>query len=184
VTPLPYGAVVASLDEECGRAEEALRSLDDDDLGRPTRCPAWDVRGLTGHLIRDVDRIVAYLEAPAPDPPADTDAIAYFRGFDPVAAAPGVARRSMETAAAFATLDDLADGFARIRRDAVRAATVAGPDRLIAVSWGQRLAMADYVPTRVVEMTVHGLDLQRRAGRQAELVTQWLGDDDSSRAVD
>ena len=36
---------------EYRRFEELLRSLGPDDWGRPTDCPAWDVRALAGHVL-------------------------------------------------------------------------------------------------------------------------------------
>lgn len=158
---------LAALSTESEQAETAMRAFGDADLTRPTRCDAWDVRGLIGHLIRDVDRIVTYLAASPPDltPSAgDIDAVAYFRAFDPAQAAPGVAERSRETAAAYATRDALVEGFAQMWRHAVEAATAAGPERIVTVAGGQTLRLADYVPTRVLEMTVHGLDLADALG--------------------
>lgn len=160
---------LAALAAESEQAEAAMRSLGEADLIRPTRCEAWDVRGLIGHLIRDVDRIVAYLAASPPDrapSPDDIDAVAYFRAFDPVQAAPGVAQRSRETAAAYATHEALVEGFAQTWRHAVDAATAAGPERIVTVAWGHTMRLADYVPTRVLEMTVHGLDLADALGVQ------------------
>ena len=36
---------------ENGRMAELLRSLTPDDWGRPTDCPAWDVRAMAGHVL-------------------------------------------------------------------------------------------------------------------------------------
>jgi uncharacterized protein (TIGR03083 family) len=158
---------LAALSTESEQAEAAMRSLVDADLARPTRCEAWDVRALIGHLIRDVDRIVTYLAASPPDQapsPSDIDAVAYFHAFDPARAAPGVAQRSRETAAAYATREALMEAFAQMWRHAVEAATAAGPERVVTVAGGQTLRLADYVPTRVLEMTVHGLDLADAMG--------------------
>ena len=81
-----------ALAAESVAAEAALRATSSDGFGRPTRCPAWDVRGLAGHMLRDVDRVPEYLAAPAPAQ-ADTDAASYFTSYDP-ADAPDVAARS------------------------------------------------------------------------------------------
>ena len=158
-----------------------LRSLDDADLTKPTRCDAWDVRGLIGHLIRDVDRILAYLPEPAPSDP-DRDEVSYFRSYDPVAGAPQVARSAVETAERFATSAALIEGFATTWRAAVEAARTAGPDRVIATRWGPGLRMDDYVPTRVLEMTVHGLDLADALGRAPWTTADAAGDHPSDPA--
>jgi uncharacterized protein (TIGR03083 family) len=37
--------------DEYARFLELLRSLDDEDWGKPTECPAWDVRAMAGHIV-------------------------------------------------------------------------------------------------------------------------------------
>src|SRR5215204_114438 len=103
--------IVDVLAEECDAAARAALDLTDADFARPTRCDAWDVRALLGHLWRDVDRILVYTAAPAPDH-ADSDVVAYYRsGYDPVVGAPDVAKRAIEAADAFADGGELAVGF-------------------------------------------------------------------------
>jgi uncharacterized protein (TIGR03083 family) len=148
---------------ESAAAEAVLRGLPDGAFATPTRCAAWDVRGLTGHLLRDADRIPEYLAAPAPAA-ADTSAAAYFTRYDPVADAPGVAARSIERAAGFASAAALVQAFADTWREAVALARAEGPDRVLQVRWGPTLRLDDYLDTRVLEMAVHGLDLADALG--------------------
>lgn len=145
---------------ECERSEAALRRSTPHDLTRPTRCEAWDVRGLVGHMLRDVERITDYGRAPEPDR-ADTSAAGYFASYDPVGDAPAVAMRSIERAAAFGSVDELVDAFAASWRASVELAADVGPDRLIAVRWGPTMRLDQYIDTRVLEIAVHGLDLAR-----------------------
>ena len=152
------GRSLDALASESAQAESALRALAADAFARPTRCPAWDVRGLTGHMLRDVDRIIEYIGEPAPDK-GDTGAAEYYTRYDPVVDSAQVAANSIERAAQFATTDDLIDGFASTWRSAVDLARAEGPDRLVQVRWGPRLRLDDYLETRVLEMAVHGLDL-------------------------
>ncbi len=159
-----------ALAAESVAAEAALRATTSEGFGRPTRCPAWDVRGLAGHMLRDVDRIPEYLAAPAPTE-ADTGAASYFTSYDP-ADAPDVAARSIERAASFASTDDLVDAFAHTWRSGVDLARREGPDRLIQVQWGPRLRLDDYLDTRVLELAVHGLDLADALG-----IEPWLSVD-------
>lgn len=154
-----------ALAAESAAAESALRTLTTHDFAGPTRCPAWDVRGLTGHILRDVDRIPEYLGAVAPTQ-ADTGAAEYYTRYDPVADAPDVAARSIERAAEFATTSDLVEAFASTWRLAVEQARQEGPERLVQVQWGPRLRLDDYLDTRVLEMAVHGLDLADALGRE------------------
>jgi uncharacterized protein (TIGR03083 family) len=162
---------LSALAEESEATEAALRGVDDDAFEAPTRCPAWDVRGLAGHMPRDVDRLVDYLRAPAPAE-ADTGAAEYFRRYDPVVDAPAVAARSIERAAGFATGDELVDAFAITWRRAIDIARAAGPGRLVAVTWGPTMRLDDYLDTRVLEMVVHGLDLA-----DALQVEEWISRD-------
>jgi uncharacterized protein (TIGR03083 family) len=153
---------------ESEAAEITLRGLPPAAFDGPTRCPAWDVRALTGHMLRDADRILDYLAAPPP-PAADTAAAAYFRRYDPVVEAPAVAARSIERAAAFASTQALVGAFASTWRAAAERARAAGGDRLVQVAWGPALRLDEYLETRVLEMAVHGLDLADALG-----VPAWL----------
>lgn len=167
-----YAASTQALADESARAEAALRDLDDAAFDRPTRCEAWDVRALAGHLIRDVERLVTYAAA---DPPAqpDTDAETYFT-YDARAEAPRIARSTQETADRYLTNDALVEGFAGLWRAAVDVARREGPDRVVGVALEPPMALRldEYVPTRVLEMAVHGLDLAHALGRPPWLTVQ------------
>ena len=158
-----FSRSLEALSGESAAAEAALRALPDAAFDRPTRCTAWDVRGLTGHMLRDVDRIVDYLAAPAPSE-ADATAASYFTRYDPVADAPDVAKRSIDRAAGFATTGELVEAFAATWRRAIDLARAEGPGRLVEVSWGPTMRLDDYLDTRVLEMAVHGLDLADALG--------------------
>jgi uncharacterized protein (TIGR03083 family) len=158
------GAFVA----ESEAVEITLRGLPPAAFDDATRCAAWDVRALTGHMLRDADRVLDYLAAPPP-PAADTGAAAYFRRFDPVAEAPGVAARSIERAAGFASTGALVAAFGTTWREAAERAGGTGEDRLVQVAWGPAMRLDDYLETRVLEMAVHGLDLAEAIG-----VPPWL----------
>ncbi len=146
-----------ALEVESARAETPMRAAAADAFEAPTRCPAWDVRGLIGHMLRDVHRLLDLLQEPALGPP-DTDSAVYFGSYDSAAEAPDIAERSIEMAARYATDDDLVEGFATTWRRAVKTAADAGHDRLVHV-FSHTMVLPDYLETRVVEMTIHGLDL-------------------------
>ena len=85
-----FGALLETLDEEARRSIDAVRDLPDAAFAMPTRCPPWDVRVLVGHMVRDLDRVLEYLAAePAPDA-ATTDAVGYWRTYDPRAEGPRI----------------------------------------------------------------------------------------------
>jgi len=158
-----FARSLEALSGESRAAEAALGALPDPAFDRPTRCAAWNVRGLTGHMLRDVDRILDYVAAPAP-PEADATGASYFTRYDPVADAPDVAKRSIDRAAAFATTGELVEAFAATWRRAVDLALAEGPDRLVQVAWGPTMRLDDYLDTRALEMAVHGLDLADALG--------------------
>jgi uncharacterized protein (TIGR03083 family) len=155
-----YEDALDVLEAECARASEALRGVPEAVYGGPTRCPPWNVKGLVGHLWRDVDRIVAYAGGPGSGPAAraETDAVSYWRSYDPVVEGPLISQRSSEVADRFATGADLATSFARHWPECIAAARAMKPGDVVRtrLTW---IRIDEFVGTRVVEMTVHGLDL-------------------------
>jgi uncharacterized protein (TIGR03083 family) len=155
-----YEDALDVLEAECARASEALRGVPEAVYGGPTRCPPWNVKGLVGHLWRDVDRIVAYAGGPGSGPAAraETDAVSYWRSYDPVVEGPLISQRSSEVADRFATGADLATSFARHWPECIAAARAMKPGDVVRtrLTW---IRIDEFVGTRVVEATVHGLDL-------------------------
>jgi uncharacterized protein (TIGR03083 family) len=148
------------LEAECARASAALEGLPEALYDGPTRCPPWNVKGLVGHLWRDIDRIVAYAGGPGSGPAAraETDAVSYWRSYDPVVEGPLISQRSSEVADRFATGADLATSFSRHWPECIAAARAMKPGDVIRtrLTW---MRIDEFVGTRVVEATVHGLDL-------------------------
>jgi uncharacterized protein (TIGR03083 family) len=155
-----YDDALDVLEAECARASQALRGVPEAAYGGPTRCPPWNVKGLVGHLWRDVDRIVAYAGGPGSGPAAraETDAVSYWRSYDPVVEGPLISQRSSEVADRFATGADLATSFARHWPECIAAARAMKPGDVVRtrLTW---IRIDEFVGTRVVEATVHGLDL-------------------------
>jgi uncharacterized protein (TIGR03083 family) len=159
-----YEDALGVLESECARASDALEGLPEAVYGGPTRCPPWNVKGLVGHLWRDVDRIISYAGGPGSGPAAraETDAVSYWRSYDPVVEAPLISQRSSEVADRFATGADLARSFARHWPECIAAARAMKPGDVIRtrLTW---IRIDEFVGTRVVEATVHGLDLAEAA---------------------
>jgi uncharacterized protein (TIGR03083 family) len=155
-----YDDALDVLEAECARASQALRGVPEAAYGGPTRCPPWNVKGLVGHLWRDVDRIVAYAGGPGSGPAAraETDAVSYWRSYDPVVEGPLISQRSSEVADRFSTGADLATSFARHWPECIAAARAMKPGDVVRtrLTW---IRIDEFVGTRVVEATVHGLDL-------------------------
>ena len=152
-----------ALAEECEQVSKTVLSLSEDDFARPTRCTAWNVKELLGHMWRDIDRINFAIEHPADE--VDADAVSYWTRYDPVGDAPDVAARGKETADRFATGSELAQDWDRHWRDTIDRARLLPPDRIV-VTWGPKLTLVELVKTRVLEITVHRLDLDDALGHK------------------
>jgi uncharacterized protein (TIGR03083 family) len=158
---------IVALREECAEVSKIVMTLDGSDFARPTRCPAWNVKELLGHLFRDVDRINAALDSDGPPAPTH-DAVGYFRSYDPTpggAAAAGVAERSKEVAARYPTGSALAEDWDQLWPRTLDRAAAADPRRVV-VTIGPALTFEEYLKTRVLEVTVHRMDLEAALGRR------------------
>ena len=122
----------------------------------------WDLRSLVGHTSRAFVTVLTYLERPAAreDLP---DAEGYYAllpsggGVDQGA----VAQRGRDAGVALG--EDPAAAFRDLADRAVAAARAADPDALIETIAGG-LRVASYVPTRTVELVVHGHDIATATG--------------------
>ncbi|MEZ5097159.1 MAG: maleylpyruvate isomerase N-terminal domain-containing protein [Nocardioides sp.] len=115
----------------------------------------WDVRALVGHASRSLLTVEAYLATPAEavavQRPAD-----YYRVARPIAAGPEVAQRGRDAGAALG--DDPAAAVAEIAARVVPLVEArTGAELVTTIVGGMRLA--DYLPTRTVELAVHTCDL-------------------------
>ncbi|WP_369054610.1 maleylpyruvate isomerase N-terminal domain-containing protein [Kineococcus terrestris] len=115
----------------------------------------WDVRALVGHTSRSLSTVETYLARPAPAVEVGS-AAEYFRAVSAAAAAPGVAQRGREAGEALgADPASAVAGLAARVLDLVAART--GEEVVTTFAGGMRLA--DYLPTRTFELTVHTADL-------------------------
>jgi uncharacterized protein (TIGR03083 family) len=150
------------LDRESALAREAASALDEAAFAGPTRLPLWNVKELFAHMWGDLDRIREYLAERAPAE-ADTDAVSYWRSYDPAEDGPATADRAKAVAARFATGAQLVASFDEVREASIALALGTAPDRVVA-TWGPALRLDDYLETRILEMGVHGLDLAAATG--------------------
>jgi uncharacterized protein (TIGR03083 family) len=181
--------LLTTLDAECRLAIGAAAELTDAGFSTPTRCPPWDVRVLVGHMIRDLDRVLTYLDEPAPDA-ATTDAVSYFRSYDPRAEGAVITASSIETADLYGSPVALVQGLDETLRRCVDRAGAEDAGRIL----GTRLTtirLDEFLKTRILEIGVHGLDLADALGRDPwltgtagvvilEILRGLLGDDPSS----
>jgi uncharacterized protein (TIGR03083 family) len=158
----PMGALLAALRQECECISQAVLDLPEEQFQRPTRCTAWDVNGLLAHLFRETQRITTALAQP-PAPRVDADAVSYWRRYDPVTNARRTIERARQVVAAYGGGADLAAAFNHAWRMALDAATTVDPARPTR-SWEPLLVFEEFLKTRLVELTVHGLDLAHALG--------------------
>jgi uncharacterized protein (TIGR03083 family) len=121
----------------------------------PSGLGDWTVRELYAHVGRGVSTLADLLaQPPLPDEPAVSDAAGYFAALRPLGAAAQVA----DTARAWAAVradDVLVDAF----RAPVLAELARTPETVVVRSIAGTIMVADYVVTRILEATVHLLDL-------------------------
>ncbi len=158
-----FGALLETLDEEARRSIDAVRHLPDAAFSVPTRCPPWDVRVLVGHMVRDLDRVLEYLAEPAPDA-ATTDAVGYWRTYDPRAEGPRITESAVEAADRYPTPALLVAGFDDTLRRCLERAGAEDPARVLRTRL-TTIRLDGFVTTRILEIGVHGLDLAAALGR-------------------
>lgn len=155
--PVPADASVGALRAEVAALTPVLDQLGPDDLTRATRLPGWDVQLLLAHLVRGVGRIGAYLTADIP-PAAELDWTGYWTTAVTTADPADVSERARAFAA---TLNDrpVPHVWRETTAEALRMAEVAPAGRVLPSPFGA-MRVDHYLTTRVVEVTVHGLDLR------------------------
>ncbi len=161
---MDFGALLETLDGEARRSIDVVRTLPDEAFAAPTRCPPWDVRVLVGHMVRDLDRVLTYLSDAAPEA-AISDAVTYFRSYDPRAEGPRITAGSVEVAERYATPAELVDGFDSTLRRCLEEAGREHPARVLGTR-STSIRLDEFVKTRILEMGVHGMDVADALGRR------------------
>lgn len=169
---MPSG-ILDDLVSECRSLTEQLKRCEEKDFAGATRLPAWTVKELVGHLWRGLDRLRWGLSR-RPPAFADTDAVSYWRRYDPARSGKTRAEHASEVASRFETGVALVADFERIWRDGVQLAAAAPPRRVIG-TWGPTLRLDDFLATRVLEVAVHGLDLADALGRRPWMTSAGAG---------
>jgi len=141
------------------------RAADDPSVWDEVGLGEWTVRDLVGHTSRALSTVLVYLEAAA-DAGSDraievTSPAAYF-GRALAAGTPAViAQRGRDTAASLGA-DPAAAVTALAERVLARVATLDGAEP--ADTPAGRIRIAEYLPSRTVELTVHTSDLLQSQG--------------------
>lgn len=139
--------VTAALLEQWALIAAAIPDLD---LTAPSRLPGWDGAALLGHTSGTVERLVAVASAPCPGE-ATLDAVSWWSAPDePAPDGPGDAER-----------------FGAAVEAATEVLDTVPPDRVV----GPGIRAGDHARTRLLEATVHGLDLGVPPARPALRLT-------------
>lgn len=118
----------------------------------------WTVRDLVGHTSRSLSTIESYLGTATPGPHLESP-VAYFRATRlALADKEAVAQRGRDAGAALG--EDPAP-MVRALAERVTALVAHSPDDAIVGTPVGTMSLANYLPTRAFELTVHGLDLAR-----------------------
>ncbi|PKQ24139.1 MAG: hypothetical protein CVT65_04620 [Actinobacteria bacterium HGW-Actinobacteria-5] len=124
----------------------------------------WDVRALVGHTSRSLLTVEAYLKQPAAAVIVDSP-VAYYLATHALSSGPGVVQRGRD---AGKTLG--ADPAASVATIAARVLALVdrmtGDEVPTTIAGGMRLV--DYLPTRILELTVHTADLATALGLPVE----------------
>jgi uncharacterized protein (TIGR03083 family) len=146
---------------------QVLDGIGPDDWDRPT-IGDWTVRELVAHSSRAFITVESYLDAPAGGVTVGSSAAYFATALDPPGIHDDVARRGHDQARAFGD-----DPVAEVRElaDRVTARVAATPDDAVLGTFVGGIGLLDYLPSRVVELVVHTLDLTDALGRDPELPT-------------
>jgi uncharacterized protein (TIGR03083 family) len=143
---------------------DLVTRLDADVWERPG-LGVWDVRALVGHTSRSLVTVTTYFTKPATTARVRTAedyyAVIASGEIPGTADEEAVAERGRQAGAQLG--DDPAGAFAALVDPAVAIARAADPDDLVdTIAGGTRVGA--YLPTRVFELVVHGLDISRATG--------------------
>jgi hypothetical protein len=163
-----YQADVQMLEAELARVEQAFRGLNESDWGRPTllrpldeTLPHWTLFELAGHLDISIG-LTRMLISSQQDGQVGRDRVSFFI-FSRVEHAPTVydyAYTMVEGKTPGEMPDVLAETFART----IEEARANSPD-VVGSGYYALMRLGEFVPSRVVEAVVHGMDLTDTLGQ-------------------
>jgi len=160
-------APVDALEAETIKLGDFLGSLVSEDWRLPTRCPPLNVRELAVHALRGAYRIIDTFASPALDGEPEKDAITYWR-YDPAAVGKGVVERAQAESEARSAGADIAAEWRETWADALATARAgADDDRLIPTIPGT-IRLREFLKTRCIEVTIHGMDLRHALGLEPD----------------
>jgi uncharacterized protein (TIGR03083 family) len=137
-----------------------LQSLNEADFAKPSRLPGWDILTLAAHTMRAPDVVLTYGLNVTTEPPARNRISYYdFKGADIAEAVTQRAREAAETT----TAKTIAADFAQVMAKSTEFLETLKGETVIKVIFGT-IAVEEYIPTRILEMVIHSLDLTESLG--------------------
>lgn len=140
---------------ECAAVDDTLAQVPPDAWAR-TALGSWTLAELVAHLVRQASRVTAYADEPVLDAPL-LDRVTYYR-YDVATVAPGVAQRAVAEARAV-DAETLPALFTEAWRDDADRAAALPAEQPLASAFGP-IRLDEFLATRVLEVTVHHLDLR------------------------
>ena len=153
-----FGDDIAIVADLWARWRQSGRRLAGEQWSGPTRLERWRVRDLYAHVARGIPTFGNLLASPAGTPAEVSRAADYFARLRDPASADQVARTAVRFAADTGDAG-LADLFGKPATEVLATAAALGPTTVLASIAGP-IQLHSYLVTRIVEATVHLLDLQ------------------------
>lgn len=159
-------AVRAAFERGAGTLLTTLRAIQPEQWDRPGALGDWTVRELAAHALRAFITIDGYLSAPPMSDRVLADSTEYYLTVlaDP-SVHQGVATRGRE--AGRQLIDPV--GVAETTIAQILALVASTADDEPVNTFAGKITLVEYLATRVVELGVHTLDLQRATGQLLEL---------------
>ena len=159
-------AVRAAFDEGASTLLATLRAITPEYWDRRGALGDWTTRELAAHALRAFITIEGYLAAAPATDRVLADAAEYYATVlsDPTVHQ-GVASRARQ--AGRQLIDPVGEAEATIERVLAQVAATADDDPLN--TFAGQITLVEYLATRVVELGVHTLDLQRATGQHPQL---------------
>jgi uncharacterized protein (TIGR03083 family) len=152
-----------SLSEETARVGAYIAGLSSDDWQAPTRCPPLSVRELAVHALRGAYRIIDTLSAPALEGEPEKDAITYWR-YDAAKVGKGVIDRAKAESDARPPAADISAEWREAWSRALDLAARSDEDDPLIPAVPGTIRLREFIKTRCIEVTIHGMDLRAAMG--------------------
>jgi uncharacterized protein (TIGR03083 family) len=164
-SPTSDTGVVAAFRAEAAALTAVCAGRTGADLARPSPCPPWTVAGLLGHLVIAAGRVDQAIAAASDQATGAGGPLVPARGYYRPDArfSPAVNADRIEVAAALAArLGSPAAIHAELTgacERSLQAMASAAAGQKVRTRHGDRMLLAEFTVTRVVELAIHGLDL-------------------------